>query len=205
MILASRNKGKAGEFERLLGRALDVRPLPSGVRLPEEKGRTFAENARLKAEAVFAALGGKEAVLADDSGLEVSALGGRPGVLSARFAGESATDEENVRRLLEELGGRTDREARFVCALCLLVPDERAAGKGAYRSIEVQGSSDGAVTTTARGTGGFGYDPVFRPVGWAVTLAEVDPGRKDSVSHRGAAARALLDRLVGEEEAEDGT
>lgn len=201
VILASRNRGKAREFERLLRGSFCVRPLPSEVGLPEETGRTFADNARLKAEAVFAAMGGQAAVLADDSGLEVKALDGRPGVFSARYAGGTASDEDNVAKLLTDLAGRTDREARFVCALCLLLPGGEDAGAGSFHRIEVEGFSDGIIVTAPRGADGFGYDPVFQPVGWTVTLAEADPRDKDLVSHRGAAARALLRRLaVGEGE-----
>lgn len=170
--------------------------MPPGVELPAETGRTFAANARLKAEAVFAALGGKTAVMADDSGLEVAALGGRPGILSARFAGEDAGDDANVARLLDELSGRDDREARFVCSLCLVLPEERAPG-GTGRLVEVDGFSTGTITRAPRGRDGFGYDPVFEPAGWSVTLAEASPEAKDQVSHRGAAARALLARLRG--------
>jgi len=195
VVLASRNRGKAREFQRLLKDAFRVEPLPSGITLPEETGATSAENARLKAEAVFAALGGKSPVLADDSGLEVTALGGRPGVMSARFAGETATDEENVGRLLDELAGSTDRHARFVCALCLVLPGGPEAAGGARRRLEVEGFSEGVIVAAPRGTDGFGYDPVFQPVGWTVTLAEADPRDKDLVSHRGAAARALVARL----------
>jgi XTP/dITP diphosphohydrolase len=198
LVLASGNAGKAREFARLLGELFTVRPLPSGVPLPQETGCTFAENARLKAEAVFRALGGRYAVLADDSGLEVSALGGRPGLHSARYAGESATDAQNVAKLLQELAGVTDRRARFVCCLCLVLPAgagwEVESG-GGHRIIEVEGTAPGSITETPRGQDGFGYDPVFQPEGWTRTLAEASPADKDRVSHRGAAARLLLERL----------
>jgi XTP/dITP diphosphohydrolase len=205
VILASRNRGKAREFERLLESAFHVSPLPSEVELPEETGRNFAENARLKAEAVFAALGGTSAVLADDSGLEVAALGGCPGVFSARYAGETATDEDNVNKLLGELAGESAREARFVCALCLVLPGGTDAASGAPRRIEVGGFSEGTIAAAPRGTDGFGYDPVFQPAGWTITLAEADPRAKDVVSHRGAAARALLERLAPAKEGHGGS
>lgn len=198
VILATGNRGKAREFERLLDGVLTVEPLPAPVVLPEETGETFAENARAKAEAVFAALGGSVAVLADDSGLEVEALGGRPGVQSARFAGEGATDEANVNKLLADLGDRPDRVARFVCALCLLVPGKGATpgvGQEAPTRIEAEGVSAGTITLAPRGADGFGYDPIFQPDGWTATLAEAFPGEKDRVSHRGAAARSLLAAL----------
>ncbi|MBN1632044.1 MAG: RdgB/HAM1 family non-canonical purine NTP pyrophosphatase [Thermoleophilia bacterium] len=207
VVLATGNAGKAREFSRLLGAAFDVRHMPSSVDLPEETGATFAANARLKAETVFRALNGEVAVLADDSGLEVAALGGQPGVMSARYAGEDARDEDNVRKLLGELSDVADRAARFVCCLCLALPDARPArggadaghGRGDRRMVEVAGFTNGTITTEPRGGDGFGYDPVFQPDGWGLTLAEAPPGEKDGVSHRGAAARALLQRLAAEE------
>jgi XTP/dITP diphosphohydrolase len=190
-VLATRNAGKVREFDRLLSGTFAVRELPSGLELPPETGDTFAANARLKAEAVFAELGSVCAVLADDSGLEVAALGGRPGIFSARFAGEGARDADNVAKLLYELSGKADRRARFVCALCLV----RRSREGAPEVVEVQASTNGFITASPRGLDGFGYDPVFRPEGWESTLAEASPEDKDAVSHRGAAARALLARL----------
>jgi XTP/dITP diphosphohydrolase len=196
VVVATGNPGKAKEFERLLAPAFTVRAMPEWVTLPEETGTTFAQNARLKAEAVFAALGGEAAVLADDSGLEVAALGGRPGVLSARFAGEGAGDAANVAKLLAELDGRSDRAARFVCALCLVVPGA-AVGDEVRGVIEVEGTSAGTIEAVPRGDLGFGYDPVFRPDGWTLTLAEAAPSDKDRVSHRGAAARRLVQEAIG--------
>ncbi|MBC7293611.1 MAG: xanthosine triphosphate pyrophosphatase, partial [Thermoleophilia bacterium] len=124
VTLATRNSGKVQEFNRLLGGVFTLVPLPATVDLPPESGTTFQENARLKALAAFTALGGKQGVLADDSGLEVEALGGKPGVLSARYAGERATDADNVRKLLDELAGISQRTARFVCVLCLALPQD---------------------------------------------------------------------------------
>ncbi|NLV71677.1 MAG: RdgB/HAM1 family non-canonical purine NTP pyrophosphatase [Actinobacteria bacterium] len=201
IFLATGNRGKVWEFGRLLGGSLDIRPMPDTIVLPEETGRTFAENARAKAEWVFAALEGAEAVLADDSGLEVEALDGRPGVQSARYAGVDATDEANVTKLLQDLARCSDRRARFVCRLCLILPGPGADQEGP-EVIEVEGRSSGRIMDAPQGTGGFGYDPVFLPEGWAITLAQASPEEKDQVSHRGAAARALLDvlrdrRLVG--------
>lgn len=192
IVLASRNAGKAREFERLFHGRFQVHALPAEVVLPEETGETFRDNALLKAEAAFAALGCRTAVLADDSGLEVRALGGRPGVQSARYAGEHATDHDNVSKLLRELRGVEDRRASFVCWLCLLLPEEGAA---APVRVEARGEAEGAIEQTARGGDGFGYDPVFRPTGWRQTLAEATPQAKDSLSHRGAAARVLLATL----------
>ena len=188
VVLATGNAGKVREFNRLLAGAFEVRPLPAGVALPAETGDTFVANARLKAQSAFDALGGDQAVLADDSGLEVAALGGRPGIFSARFAGEGASDADNVAKLLRELSAASDRSARFVCALCLILPPSRMT--------EVEGVTKGSITLAPRGEDGFGYDPVFQPEGWEATLAEASPEDKDRVSHRGAAARALLDHLA---------
>lgn len=191
VVLATGNAGKAREFDRLLEPVLSVEALPPGVILPPETGQTFYENARLKAQSVFAALEGQTAVLADDSGLEVGALQGRPGLQSARFAGKGATDSENVAKLLGELEGSDDRWARFVCSLVLLLPSEPGDG-GSACEVAVEGYSEGSITRVPRGADGFGYDPVFQPNGWKNTLAEATPEEKDHVSHRGAAARALL-------------
>jgi XTP/dITP diphosphohydrolase len=198
VVLATRNQGKVQEFTRLLGDAFRLGPVPDAVTLPEEMGRTFAENARLKAVGVFAALEGLHAVLADDSGLEVVALAGRPGVLSARYAGAQARDDENVRKLLGELRGQVAREARFVCALCLALPGRGPGFEMAPRLIEVRGVVKGTIAEAARGADGFGYDPVFRPVGSEETLAEVSAEAKDQVSHRGVAVKALLACLRAE-------
>jgi non-canonical purine NTP pyrophosphatase (RdgB/HAM1 family) len=198
VVLATGNAGKVREFNRLLAGAFAVRPLPPGIGLPPETGETFAANARIKADWVFRRLNGAAAVLADDSGLEVPALGGRPGIYSARFAGEDATDAENVAKLLAELRGASSRDACFVCALCLLSPATSGA-EDTVRRVEVQGATPGTIIASPRGDDGFGYDPVFQPEGWELTLAEVSPEDKDRVSHRGAAVRALLECLARKE------
>jgi len=198
LVVATRNLGKTREFARLLGDRFRVEMVPEDVELPRETRRTFEDNARVKAEAVFAALDGRVAVLADDSGLEVAALDGRPGVLSARYAGERASDADNVAKLLRELRGRKDREARFVCALCLALKSEWPGGRLPGHLVEVRGIVEGTITEAPRGSAGFGYDPVFQPRGAGETLAEASPTSKDLASHRGAAVRALLFRL-GEE------
>ena len=191
VVLATRNAGKAREFGRLLVDAFEVEPLPDGIEMPDETGSTFRDNARLKAQAAFEALEQRRAVLADDSGLEVTALDGRPGVQSARYAGEAATDDENVAKLLRELEDAVDRSARFVCSLCLLLPASAPTDQPVM--LEVRGDSPGLIEEAPRGEDGFGYDPVFRPLAWTETLAEAAPLRKDEVSHRGAAARSLLE------------
>jgi non-canonical purine NTP pyrophosphatase (RdgB/HAM1 family) len=197
VVLATGNAGKGREFDRLFAGAVEGQPMPPGVQLPDETGLTFADNARLKAQTVFEALGCAQTVVADDSGLEVTALGGRPGIYSARFAGEGATDAQNVAKLLAELEGAADRSAHFVCALCLILPSDAASSgkRSARETVEVECTTKGAITAAPRGLDGFGYDPVFLPEGWRLTLAEASPADKDSVSHRGAAARALVERL----------
>ena len=197
VVVATGNQGKAREFGRLLGATFRVQSLPEWVAAPPETGETFAENARQKAEAVFLALGEAVAVLADDSGLEVEAMGGIPGVRSARFAGEGATDQENVDKLLGELGERRDRAARFVCYLALRLPV--AGGHDSeVRLLESRGTLEGTIEMAPRGTEGFGYDPVFLPVGYDKTLSEMSPEEKDALSHRARAVAALIS-LVGSE------
>lgn len=191
VVLATRNPGKAREFGRLLGAGFRVEPLPDDVDMPEETAATFAENARLKAVGAYRGLGGGTAVLADDSGIEVPALGGAPGVRSARFAGADADDRRNVALLLDSLAGQPDRTARFVCALALALP----GGTGAPELVEAEGVLEGAVAEAPRGSHGFGYDPVFRPDGWALTLGEASGDEKDAVSHRARAVRSLLETL----------
>ncbi|MHB0979297.1 MAG: non-canonical purine NTP pyrophosphatase [Thermoleophilia bacterium] len=191
VVLATRNPGKAREFGRLLGPGFRVEPLPDDVEMPEETGVTFAENARLKAVGAYRALEGGAAVLADDSGIEVPALGGAPGVRSARFAGADAGDRRNVALLLERLAPYPDRTARFVCALVLALP----GGTDTPELVETEGVLQGAVAETPLGSGGFGYDPVFRPDGWVLTLGEASGDEKDAVSHRARAVRSLLETL----------
>ena len=153
----------------------------------EETGSTYLENARLKARAVAAALG--EPALADDSGIEVDALGGRPGPRSARFAGEDATDEQNLDALIQAVkgvpsGGRT---ARYRCVGVLAFPDGR--------ELHAEGVCEGILVAKPRGAGGFGYDPIFVPGGGDRTMAELSDQEKDRISHRGRAFRALREGL----------
>jgi XTP/dITP diphosphohydrolase len=182
VILSTRNDHKLREFRRLVGDAIGLEPLPGDVELPPETGETYAENALIKARAAAAATG--RAAIADDSGIEAEAIGWRPGVRSARFAGESATDAENLDKLRAEAppGSRL----RYVCVIALVEPG------GTERLFE--GACTGAMAAEARGERGFGYDPVFLPDALADgrTMAELDDAEKDEVSHRGAAARALL-------------
>jgi XTP/dITP diphosphohydrolase len=161
--------------------------LPDGVELPPETGDTFEANARLKAEAAARATG--RPAVADDSGIEAEALGGRPGIRSARFAGERASDEENLDKLLREVPADGDRRVAYVCVLALAAP-------GAATHV-VEGRCEGTLATEPRGSGGFGYDPAFVPDDSPDhrTMAELSPEEKDAVSHRGRAARALVSWL----------
>lgn len=185
--MASRNQHKVRELARVLAPHV-LEPLPESVGLPPEDGETFTDNALLKARAVAAATGAP--ALADDSGIVVDALGGAPGVWSARYAGEDATDRENLDKLLAEMRGREDRRAAYVCVLALVGPD------GSERLFE--GRCEGRLAEAPRGTGGFGYDPAFIPDdldGPERTMAELVPAEKDAISHRGRAARALAAAL----------
>jgi XTP/dITP diphosphohydrolase len=187
IVIASRNQHKLRELSGLLA-PHELEPLPESVRLPPEHGETFAANALLKARAAAAATGAP--ALADDSGIVVPALSGAPGVRSARYAGPSATDEQNLRKLLDDMAGEQDRRAAYVCVLALVDAD------GSERLFE--GRCEGRLAHTPRGTGGFGYDPAFVPDdldGAERTMAEIDPGQKDAISHRGRAARALAAAL----------
>lgn len=190
IVLGSRNPGKLRELQAALAHLpIEVRGLDGfpGVEPPEETGATFAENARLKALALARQLGAW--VLADDSGLCVDALGGRPGVLSARYGGPSATDPERVELLLEELGDTEwrRRTGRFVCALALAAPEGIL--------LEAQAACEGIITQRPCGHNGFGYDPVFYYPEFGVTFAEVPMERKNTVSHRGRAIAALARQL----------
>ncbi len=187
VLLASRNPGKLREWGAILaGLPVEVVTLDQGWQhLPDavEDGTTFAENARLKA-LHFLKLTGLPAI-GEDSGLEVEALGGRPGVWSARYG---ADDSARIRRLLTELEGvPPPRVARFVCALCLALPDGRR--------LEVEGEVRGQITLEPQGTGGFGYDPVFYYPPAGCTFAQLPPDRKNAVSHRAAAFRNFAVRL----------
>jgi XTP/dITP diphosphohydrolase len=191
-VLASANRDKAAEISAILSAAvpgLDLAPRPADVPDIDETGTTLLENARLKASAIAAATG--EPAVADDTGLLVDALGGAPGVWSARFAGEGATYADNVAKLLAELDGvdPEKRTARFETVALVRWPDGR--------EVAATGSVDGVIATEPRGTRGFGYDPVFVPTeGDGSTFAELTPLEKHAVSHRGRAFRALAAELA---------
>ena len=188
LVLASRNAHKTREFGALLA-PHQVAPLPDDVELPPETGETFADNALIKARAAAQALG--VPVIADDSGIEAAALGGRPGVRSARYAGEGATDQENLDKLLAEAPEGSG--LAYVCVIALVDP----AGGGEEL---FEGRCTGVLTHEPRGTNGFGYDPAFVPTDGNTspptrTMAELSVEEKDAISHRGRAARALLAHL----------
>ncbi len=187
-VLASGNPGKLREFATLLAPfAIELVPQAQlGILPAAETGTTFRENALLKAR--HAARHAHLPALADDSGIEVDALGGRPGVWSARFAGEGASDEQNLRQLLAELHDVPDgfRQARYQCVIAFV----RSAGD--HVPLIAQGTWRGTITHAARGRGGFGYDPVFVPEGEQRTAAELPHADKNAASHRGQALRALI-------------
>ncbi len=186
---ATGNAGKLREF-RLAGQLLgiDIEPLPGikSIEAPEETGSTFEENARLKA--VYYSRLAPGPLFADDSGLEVDALGGEPGVYSARYANVHGDDLANNRLVLERLGERTDRAARFVCVIAL-------AQAGIVRAT-FRGTVEGEILREARGANGFGYDPLFYYPPFRCSFAEVDGEKKFGVSHRGHALRAMLQYLA---------
>ena len=184
LVLASRNAHKVRELGDLLV-PHELEALPDDVVLPPEDGLTFTANALDKARAAAAALG--RPAVGDDSGIEAAALNGAPGVRSARFAGENATDGENLAKLLEEAPAGTG--LAYVCVLAYVDAD------GAEHSFT--GRCTGVVAAHPRGTGGFGYDPAFLPddTDDDRTMAELDPAEKHAISHRGRAARALLAHL----------
>lgn len=192
MILSTRNAHKVKELAEILP-GVDLKALPDEIELPPETGTTFEENALIKARAAREATG--EVAVADDSGLEVDLLDGRPGVYSARYAGESATDGENLEKVLADIeaaGGDGLAAGRYVCVIALV--DE--TGEHLFR-----GTCEGGLIREPRGDGGFGYDPAFVPEATGAddsrTMAELTPDEKNAISHRGAAARLLAAHLAG--------
>ena len=191
LLVATRNRHKTREFAEIFGRDFAVRDLSGEPDAPviEETGSTFAENAILKAVGISKRFPGL--VVADDSGLEVDALGGAPGVFSARYAGPAATDAENIARLLSELRKLSNRQsftARFRCVLAV-------AREGKIVKT-FEGAIDGTIVEAARGRSGFGYDPIFQPTGSTETFAELSPKKKNGISHRARAVRELRAALM---------
>jgi XTP/dITP diphosphohydrolase len=190
VILSTRNKHKLAEMSELLS-GVELRPLPPEVELPPETGKTFEENALIKARAARAALPG-EVVVADDSGLAAADLDGAPGIYSARYAGVGVSDEVNLEKLLRDVdaaGG--DRRAAYVCALALIEAD------GTEHVFEAR--CDGYLLKEGRGSGGFGYDPAFVPDDTGPedqrTFSELSAAEKHEISHRGRATRMLAEHL----------
>lgn len=180
LIIATKNKGKAKEFQALFEpygiRIKTLLDFPEEMPDIEETGTTFTENARLKAEGIAEVL--KKPVIADDSGLEVAALDGRPGVYSARFAGEPKDDSRNNNKLLHELDSTPEskRQAQFTCVLAFSMPGEK--------TIYAEGACEGTITTALTGETGFGYDPLFIPKGYTKTMAQLGSEEKNKISHR---------------------
>lgn len=191
LLLATHNEHKRREFARLLssadGGAWQIEALPDSVQLPPEDGQTFAENSLGKARAAAIATG--QVSIADDSGIAAAALGGAPGVRSARYAGEHATDEQNLEKLLHEVPAGSPLE--YVCVIAYVDP-----GRSVERTFE--GRCAGRLAERPAGQGGFGYDPAFLPDDGpsGLTMAELSDQQKDEISHRGRATRALLEWLT---------
>ena len=198
IVLATQNSGKIAEFERLLAdfvtdvQVLGLRDFPD---MPDiaETGTSFIENSLLKARGIceFTNL----PTLADDSGLCIDFLNGDPGIYSARWSGNHGDDSANIAKVLLQLDGvaRGDRSAHFICEVALVFPIGHK-----HQNLEVieSGRLDGVITLSPRGTAGFGYDPIFQPAGEALTLGEFTHGKKDEISHRGIAMRAIAPRIL---------
>ena len=189
IILASNNKSKMREFRELLAGtdAETVSQRDAGCDFEvEETGTAFEENAFLKANAVMQATGC--IAVADDSGLVVDALNGEPGIYSARYGyGHEASDEARNEYLLERLGDEKQRSARFVCCICCCLPDGN--------TITARGECEGEILDAPRGSNGFGYDPLFRPLGYDVSMAELSADEKNAISHRGKAMREFIEKF----------
>lgn len=187
LIVATRNPHKTSEIRSMIGgrfEVLDVSAFPD-CPLIEETGTTFLENARLKAEGISAVVDGW--ILSDDSGLEVDALGGAPGVWSSGFGGEEGNHPRNNARLIAEIEGKTDRRARFRCTMVL--------AKGGRELAHFSGTVEGRIIDSPRGAKGFGYDPLFIPEGYSETFAELGDSVKNTLSHRARALEQVTDFL----------
>jgi len=187
LIIATRNSHKTEEIRHLLGHRFEILDVTAFPDLPEieETGTTFIENARLKALGISNRIDGW--VLADDSGLEVDALDGAPGVWSSSFGGEEGNHEKNNQRLVAEMEGKTNRRARFLCTLVL-------AKDGTEQAV-FRGTVDGTITATPAGSGGFGYDPLFIPEGYEETLAVLGTEIKGRLSHRAKAIASFVEAM----------
>ncbi len=194
LILASRNQGKITELRRILDQLkpgaielIGVDQFPGLVDV-EETGSTFEENSLLKAK--YTSLSTGLAAIADDSGLCVDALGGDPGIYSARWAGEHGNDQANIEKLLKQLENVPDhlRTAHFICASSLFLPDGR--------HFTAEGRLDGHILNGPIGNNGFGYDPIFQPLGLEISSAQMSANEKDSISHRGKSIRAIAPHVI---------
>lgn len=192
LVLATRNKGKIEEVQRLISQHAPHIHLRSVSEFDlddvEETGTTFEENALLKASTIARQTG--LPALADDSGIAIDALGGAPGVFSARWSGVHGDDRANVAKVLKELEEVSDSErgAQFVCVIALALPNGR--------HLTVRGEVSGIVRRSPVGEYGFGYDPIFQPSGFDITTAQMDPETKDSISHRGKALRDIAPKIA---------
>jgi XTP/dITP diphosphohydrolase len=189
LIIATRNAHKTAEIRAMIGDRFEVLDVTSFPECPEieETGTTFLENARLKAEGISRVIEGW--VLSDDSGLEVDALGGAPGVWSSSFGGEEGNHALNNARLLREMEGKADRRARFRCTMVL--------AQGGKEVAHFSGTVEGTIIADARGAKGFGYDPLFVPEGHAATFAELGDEVKNTLSHRARALTQAVEFLAG--------
>ena len=189
MILASNNAHKLEEFRAIFAdMGIEIIPQSAaGCHFEvDETGETFEENAYLKAIAVTRATG--QPAVADDSGLVVDALNGEPGIYSARYGfGHDASDADRNRYLLGKLGDEKNRRARFVCCVCCCLPDGN--------TITARGECEGEILDVPRGSNGFGYDPLFRPLGYDVSMAELSADEKNAISHRGKAMREFIEKF----------
>ncbi len=187
LIIATRNAHKTAEIRDMIGERFEVLDVTAFPECPEieETGTTFLENARLKAEGISRVLEGW--VLSDDSGLEVDALGGAPGVWSSSFGGEEGNHAKNNARLIEEMAGKTERRARFQCTMVL--------ARDGCAQVHFTGSVEGRITDSPRGGHGFGYDPLFIPDGYEETFSQLGDGVKGSLSHRSRALAKAIEYL----------
>ncbi|MGM0904786.1 MAG: XTP/dITP diphosphatase [Bacillota bacterium] len=191
VIIATKNSGKAKEFERIFqAKGIQVKTLLDFPEIEdvEETGTTFEENAKIKSETIANLLG--KMVIADDSGLEIDALDGRPGVYSARYAGQQKNDEDNIDKVLTELKGvpKNERTARFRCVLAVSQPG--------IKTVTFAGACEGLILTERRGTNGFGYDPIFFVEAKQKAMAELNPEEKNKISHRAMAIKKLEENFT---------
>lgn len=191
IIIATKNKGKVKEFRAFFANhdieVVSLLDLDEQIPDIEETGESFVENAALKAEQISNRF--QQPVLADDSGLIIDSLGGRPGIYSARYAGEPTNDQANIDKVLKEMNNISEEEraARFICVLAIARPNEE--------TIFVTGYCEGHIQREQSGENGFGYDPIFVPEGYSKTMAELDPAEKNQISHRNKAIKQLEEKM----------